>query len=100
MVYLKIGIRDPVEDMLYSIDNLISLIRFLVGIILTIVGLRAFLGTRNPAMLYLTAGFALITVGNLFSSLYYVEDLRMDRLLSNVFDIIGLIALLIAIKKS
>ncbi len=86
--------------MLYSIDNLISVIRFLVGITLTIIALRAFLGTKNSAMFYLTAGFALITVGNLFSTFYYVEDLRMDKLLSNVFDIIGLIALIIAIKKS
>ncbi len=86
--------------MLYTIDNLVSAVRFLVGIILTIIALRAFLGTRNSAMLYLTTGFALITVGNLFSTLYYVDDLRMDKLLSNFFDIIGLIALIIAIKKS
>ena len=84
----------------YSIDNLISVIRFLAGISLTIIGLRAFLGTKNSAMLYLTAGFALITIGNLFTSLYYVEDLRMDKLLSNFFDILGLFALMIAVKKS
>ncbi len=89
------------ENMLYySIDNLISVIRFLVGITLTIIAMRAFLGTRNSAMFYLTVGFALITAGNLFSTLYYVEDLRMDKLLSNVFDILGLLALMIAVKKS
>ncbi len=86
--------------MFSSIDNLISVIRFLVGISLTIIGLRAFLGTKDPAMLYLTAGFTLITAGNLFSTLYYVEDLRMDKLLSNVFDILGLVTLMIAVKKS
>jgi hypothetical protein len=86
--------------MLFSIDNLIIVIRFLVGISLSIIGLRAFLGTKNPAMLYLTAGFGLITVGNLFSTLYYVEDLRMDRLLSNAFDIIGMVTLMIAVRKS
>ncbi len=86
--------------MLYTIDNLVSAVRFLVGIILTLIALRAFLGTRNSAMLYLTIGFALITVGNLFSTLYYVDDLRMDKLLSNIFDIIGLLALIMAIKKS
>jgi len=100
MIHRKIGIKHSVENMLHSIDNLISVIRFLVGITLTIISLRAFLGTKNSAMLYLTAGFALITVGNLFSTLYYVEDLRMDKMLSNVFDIIGLIALIIAVKKS
>ncbi len=82
------------------IFNLIGIVRFLAGLILTVMALRAFLGTRNSAMLYLTAGFAFITVGNLFSSLYYIDDLRMDKLLSNVFDIIGLITLIIAIIKS
>jgi hypothetical protein len=83
-----------------SIFNLIGIVRFLAGLILTIMALRAFLGTRNSAMLYLTTGFALITAGNLFSSLYYIEDLRMDKLLSNVFDILGLTTLIIAIIKS
>ena len=82
------------------IFNFIGTVRFLAGLILTITALRAFLGTRNSAMLYLTTGFAFITVGNLFSSLYYIEDLRMDKLLSNLFDIIGLITLIIAIIKS
>ncbi len=83
-----------------SIFTLIGIVRFLAGLILTIMAYRAFLGTRNSAMLYLTTGFAFITVGNLFSSLYYFEDLRMDKLLSNVFDIIGLMTLIIAIIKS
>ncbi len=96
----KLELKHSVNYMNYSIDNLISFIRFLAGITLTIISLRAFLGTRNSAMFYLTAGFALITMGNLFSSLYYVEDLRMDKLFSNIFDIIGLIALIIAINKS
>jgi hypothetical protein len=86
--------------MYFSIFNLIGIIRFLAGLILSIMALRAFLGTRTSAMLYLTTGFALITVGNLFSSLYYIEDLRMDKFLSNIFDIIGLISLIIAIIKS
>ncbi len=91
------------ENMPYSIYNLITvaiIVRFLLGITLTIMALRAFLGTRNFAMLYLTAGFALITVGSLFSTFYRIEDLRIDRFLSNVFDIFALIALIIAIKKS
>ncbi len=83
-----------------SIFTITGIVRFLAGFILTIMAFRAFRGTRNSAMLYLTIGFAFITVGNLFSSLYYIEDLRMDKLLSNVFDIIGLITLIIAIIKS
>ncbi len=51
-------------------------------------------------MLYLTTGFALITIGNLFSTIYYVDDVRMDKLLANIFDILGMIALIIAVRKS
>ena len=62
--------------------------------------MRAFLKTRTSDMFYLTMGFALITIGNLFSTIYYVDDVRMDKLLANVFDILGLIALIIAVRKS
>ncbi|VVB97479.1 Uncharacterised protein [uncultured archaeon] len=82
------------------IDNLISATRFFLGLILTTIALQAFLKTKTSNMLYLTTGFALITIGNLFSTIYYVDDVRMDKLLANIFDIIGLIALIIAIKKS
>ncbi len=84
----------------YLIDNLISATRFFLGLILTTIALQAFLKTRTSNMLYLTTGFALITIGNLFSTIYYVDDVRMDKLLANIFDIIGLIALIIAVKKS
>ena len=84
----------------YLIDNLIGAIRFFVGLILIIIALRAYLKTRTSDMLYLTMGFALITIGNLFSTIYYFDDVRMDKLLANVFDILGLIALIIAVRKS
>ena len=84
----------------YPVDNVITAIRFLVGLILMFIALRAFLRTGIPAMLFLTAGFTLITLGNIFSTLYYIEDAHMDKLLSNIFDIFGLIALIIAVRKS
>jgi len=84
----------------YLIDNLIGAVRFFVGLILIIIAMRAFLKTRTSDMFYLTMGFALITIGNLFSTIYYVDDVRMDKLLANVFDILGLIALIIAVRKS
>lgn len=84
----------------HLIDNLIGAVRFFVGLILIIIAMRAYLKTRTPDMLYLTTGFTLITIGNLFSTIYYVDDIRMDKLLSNVFDILGLIALIIAVRKS
>ena len=84
----------------YSIANLISTIRFIVGIILTLIALRAFLRSRDSSMFYLTAGFALLTVGDLFSAIYFIDDKRMDKLLSDIFDILGLVALIVAVKKS
>ncbi|MCZ7358034.1 MAG: hypothetical protein O8C66_06000 [Candidatus Methanoperedens sp.] len=56
--------------------------------------------TKASAMFYLALGFSLIAVGNLFSAIYYINDVRMDRLLANIFDILGLIALIIAVEKS
>ncbi len=84
----------------HLIDDLIEAARFLVGLVLIIIAMRAFLRTRTSDMLYLTIGFTLITIGNLFSTIYYVDDIRMDKLLANVFDIFGLIALIIAVRKS
>jgi uncharacterized membrane protein len=84
----------------YLIDNLIGAVRFFVGLILIIISTRAFLKTRTSDMLYLTIGFTLITIGSLFSTLYFVDDIRMDKLLGNIFDILGLIALIIAVSKS
>jgi len=84
----------------HLIDNIIGAVRFFVGLILVIIAMRAYLKTRTSDMFYLTAGFALITIGNLFSTIYYVDDIRMDKLLANIFDILGLIALIIAVRKS
>ncbi len=83
----------------YIFDNIVNALRFVVGLILVIIALRAFLKTRTSDMLYLVLGFTLITVGDLFSAIYYIDDKRMENLLSNIFDIIGLIALIIAVKK-
>ncbi len=84
----------------HLIDNLIGAARFLVGLVLIIIAMRAFLKTRTSDMFYLTLGFTLITIGNLFSTIYYVDDARMDKLLANIFDILGLMALIIAVRKS
>ncbi len=85
--------------MAYLIDNIINSLRFIVGFILVVIALRAFLKTRTSDMLYLVMGFTLIAVGDAFSAIYYINDVHMDNLLSHIFDIFGLIALIIAIKK-
>lgn len=82
------------------IQYIFNAIRFILGLILTMIAIRAFLKTRASAMFFLGLGFSLITVGNLFSAIYYINDADMDNMLSDIFDIFGMIALITAVKKS
>lgn len=79
---------------------IIDIIRFGVGSVLIVLALRAYLKTRISAMLFLTLGFTLLTIGHLFADIYFFENIEKGRLLSEIFDILGLIALIIAVKKS
>ncbi len=83
-----------------AIDDIFTGARFFGGLILVILSLRGFLKTRASSMIYLVLGFFLITAGDLLSAVYYVDDLRMYKLLSQTFDLLGLIALIIAVEKS
>ena len=82
------------------IDNIFTGARFFGGLILVILSVKGFLKTRASSMIYLVLGFSLITAGDLFSAVYYFGDLRMYKLLSQAFDLLGLIALIIAVEKS
>jgi hypothetical protein len=82
------------------ISDLINVIRFITGFILIVISIRAYLKTKYSAMLFLTLGFGLITVGDIFSAVYFANNANLDNLLSDVFDILGLIALIIAVIKS
>ncbi|HMB45131.1 MAG TPA: hypothetical protein VKL21_04845 [Candidatus Methanoperedens sp.] len=55
--------------------------------------------SKATAMLYLTFGFTLMTIGDLASAIYYLEDLHMYKVVSQTFDILGLAALIIAVEK-
>ncbi len=81
------------------IDNLVNVARFMMAIILAGIAMRAFLRTRSPAMFYITFGFTLMSVGNIFSAIYYLDNARMNDLLSDSFDILGMVALMVALKK-
>lgn len=90
------------------VNIIIDIIHFIVGFILLYMAIRSYLKTRIPAMLYLVLGFALITFGHLSMDIYfyydkYIHSLYYDRyihsLYSEIFDILGLSALIIAVKK-
>ncbi len=82
------------------ISYIINAVRFVVGLILTAIAIQAFFKTRASGMFFLALGFSLITMGNLLSAIYYVNNAEMDNLFSDIFDVFGLIALIIAVKKS
>jgi len=82
------------------ISYLANFIRLITGIILMLIALRAFLRTRTTSMFYLTIGFSLLTLGDMFSAIFYANDLYLDNLFSDIFDILGMIFLIIAIKES
>jgi len=50
-------------------------------------------------MFYLILGFALITFGHLLSDIYFFNDSNMNKMFSEISDIAGLIALIIAVEK-
>lgn len=79
---------------------IVDVIRFIVSFILLATAARAFLKTKSPAMFYLALGFAFITLGHLFSDIYFYNNTELNMLNSEIFDIIGLISLIVAIKKA
>ncbi len=80
------------------ISILVNITRFVVGFILMAMALRAFLKTRTSGMFYLTLGFTLLTLGNAFSAVFYIDNVFIDNLLSDSFDILGMIALIVAVR--
>jgi len=81
------------------VNIIIDIIHFIVGFILLYMAIRSYLKTRIPAMLYLVLGFALITFGHLTLDIYFYYDRYIHSFYSEIFDIMGLSALIIAVKK-
>lgn len=82
--------------MVYAI---VDIIHFTVSFILVAISIRSYLKTRLPAMLYLVMGFTLISFGHLFADIYFYNDAYINNVLAEIFDILGLIALIIAVKN-
>jgi hypothetical protein len=51
-------------------------------------------------MLFLVLGFSSLTLGDFFSAIYFTNNVYLDNLISDAFDIPGFIALIIAVGKS
>ncbi len=76
---------------------IVIFIRFIVSFILLSIAVRSFYITKSSAMFYVSAGFALITFGDVSSDLYFFGNVYMDKLFSNLFDMVGLTAIIIAL---
>jgi hypothetical protein len=81
------------------VNVIIDIIHFIIGFILLYMAIRSYLKTRIPAILYLVLGFALITFGHLSLDIYFYYNIYINSLYSEIFDILGLSALIIAVKK-
>ncbi len=79
---------------------IIDAVHFIVSFILLTMAIRSFLKTRADAMLYLILGFGSITFGHLFLDIYFIDNIYSNKLYSEIFDIAGLILLILAVKKS
>ena len=81
------------------ISIVINVIRFMLGMSLIAISLKAYSKGRSTAMLYLIIGFSALTLGDLFSAVYFAGNPYLDNLISDAFDIPGFLAMIIAIKK-
>lgn len=79
---------------------ILDVIHFILGFILLAMAVRSYFKTRISAMFYLILGFFFLTFGHLFVDIYFFHDLYMNKIFSEVFDILGLLALIIAVKKT
>lgn len=78
---------------------IVDIVHFIVSLILVVISIRSYLKTRLPAILYLVISFVLISFGHLFSDIYFYNNIYINEVLSEIFNIIGLITLIIAVKK-
>jgi drug/metabolite transporter (DMT)-like permease len=81
------------------VDIIISIVHLIVGSVLLFFAARAYMRTRLTSVFYSMLGFAIIVLGHLLFDIYYFsnrEHLRLDE----IFDNVGFILLIIALKKS
>ena len=77
----------------------LHLIHFIVGSVLLAMAIRSYFKTRISSMLYFILGFFFLTVGHTISDIYFFDDRLMYTVILEVFDILGLLALLIGVIR-
>ncbi len=75
----------------------IHIVHLILALILLVLAIRSYLSTRVSAIFFLVVAFFAIGIGHIFADLYFYG--RGHELYSEIFDIIGLSALIVAVRK-
>jgi len=81
--------------------NLIIFIHVVLGFILVYFAIRAYKRSRYVPMLFLAAGFALITIGDtIIGDSLALADERSKEMIEEIVEIFGFVLVIIAVLKS
>ncbi len=84
-----------------EIMNLVILIHVILGFILVYFAIRAYRRSRYVPMIYLAAGFLLITIGDtIIGDSLALSDEKSKELIEEVVEIFGFVLVIIAVLKS
>ena len=84
-----------------EVMNLVVLIHVVLGFILVYFAIRAYKRSRYIPMLYLAAGFLLITIGDtIIGDSLALADEKSKELIEEIVEIFGFVLVIIAVLKS
>ena len=84
-----------------EVMNLVVLIHVVLGFILVYFAIRAYKRSRYIPMLYLAAGFLLITIGDtIIGDSLALGDEKSKELIEEIVEIFGFVLVIIAVLKS
>ena len=81
--------------------NLIVLVHIVLGFILVFFAIRAYKRSRYLPMIYLAAGFLLITIGDtIIGDSLALADEKSKEMVEEIVEIFGFVLVIIAVLKS
>jgi len=84
-----------------EVMNLIIFIHVVLGFVLVYFAIRAYKRSRYIPMLFLAAGFALITIGDtIIGDSLALADERSKEMVEEMVEIFGFVLVIIAVLKS
>ena len=84
-----------------EVMNLVILIHVALGFILVYFAIRAYKRSRYVPMIYLAAGFLLITIGDtIIGDSLALTDEKSKELIEEIVEIFGFVLVIIAVLKS